>query len=129
MSTDYGSDISCTDDIEATISDIGSARIMPQVVLRRITTKRNTLLSAPDETTIDIRDFMGAGITTGELRRIKAAVTGALIADPRISAVDSSFTFDTQTEILECSLRGNGAGGSFDLTVGVSSLTAEILKS
>lgn len=125
---DYGSDLSCTTDVDPLLRLVTGTELMGQVALHRIYCRQGRLLSNPVDNTIDARDFVSTGIAQKDLPRIQAQVMGAILGDPRIFSctVQAEYTFATQT--LTLNIQGTGARGPFQLTVAVTALTIELLR-
>lgn len=130
MATDYGRDLYCTTDLDASLTEVSGAQMMAQVCLRRLYTPRGSLLSSPSENTIDVRGYLSetVDLTRQDLVGIKAACTAALLADPRIESVTVTPRFDSVTRVLTLGIDANGALGPFSLTLAVTSLTVELLN-
>jgi len=125
---DYGYDMAGSLDITPALHDVGSDNIMPQVCVRRLTTSAGSLLSAPEEDTIDLRDYLSSGLTENDLYAIRSDMNIALTADERIDTVDITLQFDRVTEVMTTSVKGNGALGPFELTLSVSSVSVDIIN-
>lgn len=125
----YGSDLSCTTDLNPTFRLVSGQEMMGQVILRRLYCRRGGLLSAPNAITLDARDFLSTGFVrdTG-LRRIAAQCEAAILGDPRVFSVTVTATFTAETRTLLLSCRGVGATGPFFQTLRVSELTIDILR-
>lgn len=130
MTIDYGTDIWGTTDILPTIGGVGPADIMPQVICHRLLCDPATLLSAPDEQTVNLTSFLSAGIPRDDrgLKAIKSQIAGALLADPRILAVNIDLTYDDNSEVLTVKVNGTGSQGPFRLTLAVDSISVSVLN-
>lgn len=125
---DYGSDLSCTTDLNPTCPVVEGAELMAQLCLHRLYCRKGGLIGSPNENTIDARDFIGQGINgVKDLQRIKGVVTNVLLADERIASVSVEATFDHRARVLTLRITGTGALGPFTLTLLVSALTIELL--
>jgi hypothetical protein len=130
MATDYGTDLYCDTDMDASMTEVSGSLLMQQVILRRLYTPKGSLLSAPGENTVDLREWLSSSVdpTQREITGAKAAAMSALMADPRIESVTITPRFDATTRTLLMSIAGYGALGPFSLTIGVTSLTVDILN-
>jgi hypothetical protein len=126
---DYGSDLSCTTDLNPLCPVVEGAEMMAQVCLHRLYCRKGGLIGSPNEETLDARDFIGQGINgVRDLQRIKGVVTNVLLADERIATVSVEATFDSKANLLTLRITGTGALGPFALTLLVSALTIELLE-
>lgn len=129
---DYGYDMQMTNDgdLTPTLLDEPSADLA-KVALRRLSTSPGGLLSAPNEETIDLRDFLSADLPPGQsgFGYIKAKATGALLADPRFFSVQITGSMSADGHSLTLIIDCVGASGPFQLTVSVNRLTVSLLKS
>jgi hypothetical protein len=131
MATDYGRDMSGGIDLTPTLLDVTGDELMRQVILRRLYTPNASLISAPDEVTCDLRDFLSTeqGVRDADLRTIKGTATSALLADPRIfSAAIVIDEWDPSSGALVMRVTGEGATGPFRLVLQVTQLTIDVLE-
>ncbi len=130
MATDYGTDLYCDTDMDGSLTEVSGSLLMQQVILKRLYTPKGSLLSAPGENTIDLREWLSTSVdpTQREITGAKAAATSALMADQRIESVTIDPQFDAATRTLLMSIKGFGAAGPFSLTIAVTSLTVDILN-
>lgn len=126
----YGSDISCTTDLDPTFRMVNGPPMMAQVCLRRLYCRKGRLLSDPNDETIDARDFVSQGIAASEggLAKIRGQCQAALMADPRIFSAIVTPTFSSLERTLSLNIVGTGAFGPFALTLRVTELTVELLR-
>lgn len=101
------------------------------VSMRRLSTDKGMLLSAPDEETIDLRNMLSSELPPGQagFGFIRSQATGALLADPRIFSVEISGTLSDDGHSLSMFISGIGSTGPFALTLNVSQLTVSMLRS
>jgi hypothetical protein len=125
---DYGSDLSCSTDIDPLMRLVSGTELMAQVALHRVYCRQGRLLSNPIDNTIDARDFLSQGITPSDLPRIQAQCMGAILGDPRIFTCLVSATFTRETQTLTLEITGTGANGPFALRLAVTALTIEVLR-
>jgi len=127
--TDYGVDLSCDTDLDPLLRDVSGSELMGQVCLRRLFCRPGLLLSNPIDNTLDARDFLSTGITPKDLPRIGGQCAAALLGDQRIFSATVSASFDPLTNLLTLAITGTGSQGPFNLTIAVSSVTVELLRS
>lgn len=127
---DYGRDLYCDTDMDASMTEVSGALMMAQVCMRRLYTPKGSLLSSPAENTVDMREFLSTSVdlTGREITGAKAVATSALLADPRVERVTVDPVYDPAARTLRLGITGYGAAGPFALTLAVSSLTVEILN-
>jgi phage baseplate assembly protein W len=113
---DYGLDISCITDIDPSLRLVSGNELMREVIVRRLTCRKGSLLSDPLYG-IDIRDFLNSRIDSKALTRIQSLVTGELQNDERILSVTSVASFNTTSKALTIQMQGKGASGPFNLTI------------
>lgn len=129
---DYGYDMQMTNDGDLTPTMLDESQVnMAHVCMRRLSTDKGMLLSAPDEETIDLRSFLSSDIPPGEngFGYIKARATGALMADPRIFSVQISGSLSADSHSLSMFIQGVGSSGPFQLTLSVDQVTISLLQS
>jgi len=126
---DYGTDLSCTNDIDPMMHVVSGSDMMAQVCVRRLFCRKGMLLSDPLYG-IDVRDFLNTKITSTDLTRIQALCRAELMRDERIfsAKVEASYSQDTKT--LALSITGTGATGPFALVLSVASgqVTVQVLS-
>jgi hypothetical protein len=126
---DYGRDFMCLTGIDPMLRTVAGIPLMCQVALHRLYCRRGALLSNPNDSTLDARDFIGQGVSTNEdMIRIQGLCVAALLGDERIQSANVKAEFNSGTRILTLTVRGKGAEGPFSLVVAVSALTIEVLK-
>ncbi len=121
---DYGNDTECTKDLTFSRTEVTGETMMAQAMLRRLTTPRGTLIESPDYG-YDLRQFMKASTPPASV--INSNVENEVLKDERVADVTVQTTFNEATGVLEISVVGFGAEGPFDLTIGISDVTVELL--
>lgn len=128
MTIDFGVDLSCGTDLDPLLRTVTGTELMNEVCERRLFCRAGSLLSNPIDNTIDVRDFVAAGIAPSDLGRIRSQVISALTGDQRIFSATCAASFDPNLQILTLAITGNGASGPFNLTLAVSAVTVEIMR-
>jgi phage baseplate assembly protein W len=125
---DYGLDVSCTTDIDPSLRLVSGSELMREVIVRRLTCRKGSLLSDPLYG-IDVRDFLNSKIDTNALTRIQSLVTGELLNDERVQSVTTLASYTTTSKTLTLRVQGTGALGPFNLTItaGTGALTVSAL--
>lgn len=124
---DYGTDISCTFDLDPMMRVVSGSEMMAQVCVRRLICRKGSLLSDPLYG-IDVRDFLGSRINSSDVARIQSLCIGELLRDERIFTAEVLASYATLTKTLTLQIKGTGAPGPFSLTLVVSSVTVQLLS-
>jgi hypothetical protein len=127
--TEFGKDISCTDELRTGRLSTGT-RLVAEACYRRLITPRGTLRGGEDEANY------GTDISTlvGENAAIVDAIPGIvrteLLKDERIEEVNVTIarSQDGPAISLVIDIEGITAIGPFELQIGVSDVTTELLK-
>jgi hypothetical protein len=125
----YGSDLSCTDDLTATMDEVNgfTTLALAQALVRRLDCPRGGLPDDPDYG-IDIRAMLNRGLTTRELRDLAGAVRLELEKDERVDSASvtfrpapdgSSFAIEIAVTPIDARLGTDGEGG-FSLTLALT---------
>jgi hypothetical protein len=130
MATDYGTDLVCATDLTPTMQTNSGLALMADVCCRRLSTPNQSLLSAPDERTTDLRLYIGSTQARGPsgANTIRSDATAALKADPRIFQVAIGITMAEDASFIELEIDGVGSIGPFQLTLKVSAVRVEVLN-
>jgi len=109
--------------------EVTGEELMRQVILRRLITRRGGLLSAPFAVTVDLREYMSGDFESQDrlMHLVRASSIAAIQDDPRVLSVDVRVTI-TGPRSIAVAVNGVGARGPFALTLAVSSLTVELLR-
>lgn len=126
---DYGLTFRAGTDLDPTLRIISGPSAMALLCLRRLYTPAGTLPSDPNAITVDVRTFLSKGMRSGDVGIIQAQCVQALLDDERIFDVTVVAALDPSFSSLTLTIHGTGAEGPFSLTLGVTSLTVEILRS
>lgn len=122
---DYGTDLSCTTDLDPLGRLVSGDELMVQVCVRRLYCASGALLSDPTDNSIDVRDLISADIGPNDIVRIQGLCSQALLGDPRILSANVIATFSAGTLTLR--ITAYGANGPFSLTLAVTALTVTLL--
>lgn len=133
MPVDFGFDLACVSDLDEGLRTVSGARLLAEACVRRITTPRGMVLDDPDFG-VDVRDYLGAGVTSLELARMRAEVQAELGKDERIvQATVTSADFDARLRkvtlvIALDAVDDAGAEVALRLVVEVSQVTVNLLS-
>ena len=122
---DYGNDTECGEDLTYARAEVTGETMMAQAILRRLTTPRGTLISYPDYG-YDLRQFLKGPTPAATI--VNGNVENEVLKDERVADVTVETSFNEALERLEVSVVGFGAEGPFDLTIGISDVTVELLR-
>ena len=126
---DYGYDLSCPGTLPPNMPEVSGARMMAEMICRRLFTPRGSLLSDPFAATIDLRTYLSVDQSPdfSTLNLIKSAATAVILDDPRVQSVTVTVTASAQDRRVNLSVQGFGAFGPFALVIGVDALTVSLL--
>jgi hypothetical protein len=120
-------------DISPTLQESTGLQLMREVALRRLYTPNQSLLSAPDEQTCDLRQFLSTDAMaqangTLNTNTIRATAVAALKADARILSAQIEIEWFPATSYMTVAVKGTCADGPFELTLGVNAVTIKVLQ-
>ena len=118
---DFGSDLSCTDDLDANGREVSGEELVGEAIYRRLTTARGTLIDDPDYG-LDVRSFVQAGLTPGKLAEIGGLIRVELAKDETI-AESSVNVRQTSTNALEAKVEVLTGEGPFELVFDITTET------
>lgn len=125
MTTDYGRDTSCTDDLRPGRIATG-ATLVAEACYRRLTTPRGRLIDDPHYG-LDVRALLQRGMTPAVIASIPGQVRAELLKDPRVRSMSVRVSRPSDTELV-IDLDGATAAGPFRLVLSVGALTVELLR-
>lgn len=117
-------DLSCVDDIDAVGTEVSGYVAFAQSIARRVTTPRGSLLDDANYG-IDIRDYLNAEMSTGDLQKIEATCRGEIVKDERVADCTVSASFANKVLTLYITVTGTTLDVAF--TLNVSDVTIELL--
>lgn len=111
MTTDYGTDFSWTDDLDAAFRLVSGPERVGQAIYRRLTTKRGSVIDAPDYG-FDLRELLSLGLTDGDVGALAGLVRQEVVKDECVrsatvttSLVDEALRVDLVAELADGPLR------------------------
>ena len=127
---DLGTDIACVDDLDPAFTVTSGTLALSQAIARRLITPRGALFYDEDYG-LDLRAYLNAGISQGSgfEFRLAAQIEAECLKDERVETIDAQVSFDVANEKLVAKLKGVASTGPFRLTLLVSSVTVELLRS
>lgn len=127
MAIDYGIDVSCVDDIDPTFALVRGPVAVAQALARRFITARGGL-HYDGTYGYDLRTYLNASIEPGDEFLIASAVEAQCELDERVASASADVRYDSLTETLRVAIIADGDEGPFELVLGVSAVTVEILS-
>jgi phage baseplate assembly protein W len=123
----WGSDLDCANDLTENMAELtkDDMLLVVQSCYRRLTTRRGTLDYDPDYG-IDVVHLLHSGVSQKDLIRIKGQVECELTKDDRLETVECRVTYADETLTLE--ITGMTRIGTFEMTMGVTIATAQLLS-
>ncbi len=126
MSTDFGVDLKCDDDLDPAMGEVSGLDLMRQAARHRLTTRRGSLLRYPDNG-IDVRELLSEGVDETTLAQIPSTVDGELAKEQRFLSSTTVATWDEAAAKLTLTITIETAEGPFDLVLSVTKVTVELL--
>lgn len=127
MATDYGTDVSCVDDLDPTFALVRGSTAVAQALARRFITARGGL-HYDGTYGYDLRNHLNASLDAGDEFLIASAVEAQCEQDERVRSASARVTYVAATETLRVAIVAEGDAGPFELVLGVSAVTIEILS-
>lgn len=143
MTVDYGTDISCTlvtetlefpdgttrtqqtwDATGDDFPEISGRPLLIEALLRRLVTRRGSLLGSPDYGT-DVRAWINKDVSKADAARLGGLISAELAKDERVRSAAATATFANSTLTVLITIV-DGAG-PFKLTVAVTDATLKLL--
>lgn len=121
-----GEDIDCITDVNTAWNLVGGNANIGRAIVRRLTTPRGSLVYDAHYG-LDIRDYLKAGMTDGQISRIRSDVESEVLKDPRIQGATARVEPNVRSGSMKITLSLDLATGPFELLLGVDALTVEIL--
>jgi phage baseplate assembly protein W len=129
MSTDFGSDISCTWGVDPRCAVVTGRRLLAEAVFRRLITPRGRLIDDPEYGT-DITAYLNDDVSPRTLAMLKSAIVAECAKEERIEGASVIITPPAMTAIgayiIEISLES--AEGPFTLTISATNVTVALLN-
>jgi hypothetical protein len=129
---DFGTDLRTT--FEGGICDIDPsgeidtpAHALAMAIARRFLVERGQLLYDPGYG-LDLRLFLAKGMTKAQLFQLRFLIASEAEKDERIASATADVSFNQASQGLVVRLECTSALGPFALTLGVSSLSVDLLS-
>ncbi len=128
--TDFGKDTSCTTELRPGRYATGP-RLVAEACYRRLTTPRGMLRGGDEEAHygLDLTDLIGSSTTKLDAAAMGARVKAELLKDERLInvKVDVIRVVEGPATSYDITIIGETDAGPFDLQVGVSEVSTELL--
>jgi hypothetical protein len=118
---ELGFDFGGVEDVDPHLSIVGGRLGLAQSLLRRLTTRKGTLLDDPSYG-YDLRMLIGAAVTRSE---VEQGVSAQVLADERVRDAQVQVTVG---ETIRVDIRIVDSQGPFRLVLAASDLSVEILE-
>jgi hypothetical protein len=125
MTTDYGTDLSCTDDFAADFHTVTGRRVLSEACVRRLTTRLGLLRRHPMYG-YDVRDELNNDVSSTDIARIAANVNSQILRDERIVSC-SCIAALAKDGTLTLTITLTDGAGPFALVLSVSDATVQIV--
>lgn len=126
-STDYGTDVLTSPTLDTSFALYSGPLIVCHAIARRLTTPRGKLPFHPDYGK-DLRAYLNEAMTSSTLSEMRAAAEMEAEADERVESASATVTFKPPEKAVTLRLVLFMAEGPFELVLGISELTAEVLS-
>lgn len=126
MATDFGVDVSCVEDLDPAFELVTGPRAVAQAIARRLMTPRGGLFYAGSYG-YDLRQHLNGTIEPGDEFVIAQAIEAQAEQDERVRGASVTVSHEGLTELLRVRIVLVLDEGPFDLVLGVSAVTVEIL--
>lgn len=127
MATDYGSDVACVTDIDPAFAMVSGPTAVAQAIARRLITPRGGL-HYDGTYGYDLRQHLNGSIEDGDTFVVASSVETQCEQDERVRSASARVTYDALTETLRVTIALVLDDGPFELVLGVSAVTVEVLS-
>jgi len=127
MTTAYGLDLFCTDDLDPTMPDVTGRSVAIQRLVRRVFTPRGSCPDCPNDG-IDLRDYLNRPTATE--KEVDGAIRGEYNKDEACLSSQAVVTFSgpLPSRTMKVEISGQLSDGPFNLVLNVSQVTVELLS-
>lgn len=126
---DFGSDLSCIDDLSPSMAEVSFTHLVLQEALaRRLTTPRGFIIDDPLYG-YDVRGWLNNATDNKTIARIRGEIRGELMKDERVLSANVAVTVSgnpgSLTMLIQC--EGDSIAGPYNLVVSVDRVNVELL--
>lgn len=101
--------------------------VLAQSLMCRLTTPHGSVMGCPNDC-IDVRDFVGSGMTQSDVQKAQAAIQAQIQRDERVLTSTVRATYNQATKVLGLTISVTSAAGPFTMTLAVSAVTVSLLN-
>jgi phage baseplate assembly protein W len=121
----YGWDLSCVDDLDPSMLEVGGNVVLAQACARRLITPRGTYVGDANYG-FDLRQFIDDDVSQAQVAKIQAAIQQELLKDARVQTVTATAKLNESTSVMTVTAIIQGAAGPFSFVLTVGALAATI---
>ena len=118
MTTDFGTDLDCADDLTAEMREVSGPIVLAQNLCRRLSTPRGMVIDAPNYG-FDLRTLLHKGLTSTQVAEIPGVVRAEVVKDERVESAEVE-VLSYADEAMSLGIRCDTAEGPFSLTLDVT---------
>lgn len=107
---------------------VSGAAMVRERAIRRLISRKGSILSAPFAETVDVREFLSESLEPGGAARIQAQCRTALLDDECIDSATVQVTYIPTSKTLLLAVACTGALGPFAFTLSVDAVTVSVLN-
>jgi phage baseplate assembly protein W len=107
--------------------EVGGNQLLAQALVRRLITPRGHLIDDLNYG-YDLHRFLGDDLSAAAIAQIQSDIQQELLKDERVVSVTPIVTYSPVTQILTVVVTVVGAGGPFQFTLAVGSVTPTLLQ-
>jgi hypothetical protein len=125
--TDYGTDFSCTEDLETTLSTVSGPMVVVEAVVRRWSTPTGGLLGDPNYG-FDLTSYCNADVGPRDIAQMVDGLNAEAEKDERVLESQSTAVLGSDDVLTVTANLTLLDGETFTLTLSVDSVTVELLR-
>ena len=125
--TDYGTDFSCTSDLETTLSTVSGPMVVVEAVVRRWSTPTGGLIGDPNYG-FDLSAYCNADVSPRDIAQLTTSLNAEAEKDERVLECTSTAALGTGDILTVTANLTLLDGEEFTLVLAVSSVTVELLR-
>jgi hypothetical protein len=122
----YGWDLSCVNDLDPAMIEVGGNTVLAQALSRRLLTPHGTLCDDADYG-YDLGQFIGADLSASDIGQIQGNIVKELLKDERVKSCQATVIYSAATSILTATIQVGGASGPFQFVLTISQLAASVV--
>jgi len=124
--TDFGSDLSCTLDLDPRCVVVTGRRLLAEAIVRRWITHRGGLIDDPNFGT-DVTAYLNDDVTPADIAALKSAMASEAEKDERVNSCDIDVEIPPHgTGVYVITAQVHDNAGPFQLVISVETLSKDI---